>query len=95
MKYESDKNDILDYMQQEINREGNKMLFLYSKLDKKNRGQKITNEMSNYMLINDLNTDDIGKLISNFKSKNVNFDKRMMYIENKEFKKYMRPYMEE
>lgn len=95
MKYESDKNDILDYMQQEINREGNKMLFLYSKLDKKNRGQKITNEMSNYMLINDLNTDDIGKLISNFKSKNVNFDKRMMYVENKEFKKYMRPYMEE
>ena len=62
---------------------------------KKNRGQKITNEMSNYMLINDLNTDDMGKLISNFKSKNVNFDKRMMYIENKEFKKYMRPYMEE
>ena len=95
MKYESDKNNILDYMQQEINREGNKMLFLYSKLDKKNRGQKITNEMSNYMLINDLNTDDMGKLISNFKSKNVNFDKRMMYIENKEFKKYMRPYMEE
>ena len=95
MKYESDKNDILDYMQQEINREGNKMLFLYSKLDKKNRGQKITNEMSNYMLINDLNSDDMGKLISNFKSKNVNFDKRMMYIENKEFKKYMRPYMEE
>ena len=84
MKYESDKNDILDYMQQEINREGNKMLFLYSKLDKKNRGQKITNEMSNYMLINDLNTDDIGKLISNFKSKIVNFDNRLMQIENKE-----------
>ena len=95
MKYESDKNDILDYMQQEINKEGSKMLFLYSKLDKKNRGQKITNEMSNYMLINDLNSDDMGKLISNFKSKNVNFDKRMMYIENKEFKRYMRPYMEE
>ena len=51
--------------------------------------------MSNYMLINDLNSDDMGKLISNFKSKNVNFDKRMMYIENKEFKRYMRPYMEE
>ena len=95
MKYESDKNDILNYMQQEINKEGNRMIFLYSKLDKKNRGQKIANEMSNYMLINDLNSDDIGKLISNFKSKNVNFDKRMMYIENKEFKRYMRPYMEE
>lgn len=95
MKYESDKNDILDYMQQEINKEGNRMIFLYSKLDKKNRGQKIVNEMSNYMLINDLNLDDIGRLISNFKSKNVNFDKRMMYIENKEFKRYMRPYMEE
>lgn len=94
MKYPTDKNEILSYMKEKLNKDGNSMIFINSRVNKNNNGQKITNELSNYMLLFDLNSDEIGRLVTDFKTKNKNFDKRMMYIENHEYKGYMRPFME-
>ena len=92
MKYPGDKNEILSYMKEKLNKDGNSMIFINSRVSKNN---KITTyELSNYMLLFDLNNDEIGGLVTDFKTKNKNFDKRMMYIENREYKGYMRPFME-